>query len=361
VNAPTVVQPTCATLTGTITVNATGSGTLEYSIDGGSNWFATNVFSGLAPGNYNIAVRSQSAPTCVANYSGNPVILVAATNCCTATCSNNNAALYFGYPGDQTSTVTVIAAGGTAPYTVSITMNRPLNCNVITSSGDELWTAASGTSTNNVCPASGSASLPPVSTGTVAVSGGSYSVTVTLMQDATFTATVTDATGCVRTCTTFIHAEDVRCFAGNSGGTKVSICHQSGNPNNPCANMCVTESSLASHLAHGDFVGNCTPNCGTPTQSSRTTAMAETVPVSPGSFRVKVIPNPSDNYFTLDVEGGSNEKTIVIIHDVLGRIIKKIENNQSQLIRFGQELKTGIYMATVIQGNNTRTVKLVKQ
>ena len=364
VNAPTVVQPSCATPTGTITVNATGSGTLEFSIDGGANWFITNVFSGLPPGTYNISVRSQSAPSCVANYSGNPVVLVAATNCCTSTCSNNNPTLYFGYPGDQTSTVTVIAAGGTAPYTVSITMNRPLNCNVITSSGDELWTAASGTSVNNVCPTSGSASLPPVSTGTVAVSGGFYSVNVTLMQDATFTATVTDANGCVSTCTTFIHAEDVRCFSGNSGGTKVSICHQTGNANNPCTNMCVSESALADHLAHGDFVGSCTPNCVAPIQTRGAISsgpIVETAPVSPGIFRAKVIPNPTQNYFTLDVESGSTEKIIVTIYDVLGRKVKHIENSQGQLIRFGEELKVGIYMATVRQGINTTTVKLVKQ
>jgi len=384
VNAPTVVQPTCATPTGTITVNATGSGTFEYSINGGANWFASNVFSGLAPGNYNISVRPQAAPTCVSNYSGNPVVLTAATNCCTSTCSNSNPVLYFGYPGDQTSTVKVIASGGTAPYTVSITMNRPLNCNVVTSSGDELWVAASGTSTNNVCPASGTNPLPPVSTGTIAASGGFYSVDVTLMADATFTATVTDANGCITSCTTFIHAEDVRCFAGNSGGAKVAICHQTGNPNNPCTNMCVPESALASHLAHGDFVGNCTPNCVAPTQTR--TATSETVPevknpvektsiekvagkkvpvkkppVSPVIFRVKVMPNPSDNYFILNVETGSSEKITVTIYDVLGRTVKHIENNNSQLIRFGEDLKTGSYMAIVRQGLNTTTVKLIKQ
>jgi len=383
VNAPTVVQPSCATPTGTITVNATGSGTLEYSIDGGTNWFITNVFSGLPAGNYNISVRSQSAPSCISNYSGNPVVLTAATNCCTSTCSNSNPVLYFGYPGDQSSTVKVIASGGTAPYTVSITMNRPLNCNVITSSGDEIWTAASGTSINNVCPASGTNSLPPVSTGTIAASSGSYSVDVTLMQDATFTATVTDANGCVTTCTTFIHAEDVRCFAGNNGGIKVAICHQTGNPANPCTNMCVSESALASHLAHGDFVGNCTPNCVAPTQTR--TATVETVPeekapvektsiekvsikkipvkiapVSAGVFKVKVMPNPSDNYFILNVETGSSEKITVTIYDVLGRMVKHIENNNSQLIRFGEDLKTGSYMAIVRQGVNTTTVKLIK-
>jgi Fe-S cluster biogenesis protein NfuA len=388
VNAPSIVQPTCATPTGTITVNATGSGTLEYSVNGGANWFTSNVFSGLAPGNYNISVRSQNAPSCTTNYAGNPVVLTAATNCCTSVCSNSNPVLYFGYPGDQTSTVKVIASGGTAPYTVSITMNRPLNCNVVTSSGDELWVAASGTSTNNVCPASGSNALPPVSTGTIAAPGGSYSVDVTLMADATFTATVTDATGCVTSCTTFIHAEDVRCFAGNSGGTKVAICHQTGNPANPCASICVPESSLESHLAHGDYVGNCNPNCTAPqTRVATKEAVTEEkapeekapvektsidklsldktavkkVSLSPVIFKVKVIPNPSDNYFTLNVETGSSEKITVTIYDVLGKTVKKIENNDSQFIRFGEDLKTGVYMAIVKQGNNTSTVKLVKQ
>jgi hypothetical protein len=85
------------------------------------------------------------------------------------------------------------------------------------------------------------------------------------------------------------------------------------------------------------------------------------VPLSPVIFKVKVIPNPSDNYFTLNVETGSSEKITVTIYDVLGKTVKKIENNDSQFIRFGEDLKTGVYMAIVKQGNNTSTVKLVKQ
>ena len=74
VNAPTITQPTCAVPTGTIVVNATGAGTLEYSLNGGA-WQTSNTFSGLAPGNYNISVRLQSSPTCVTAYSGNPVVI----------------------------------------------------------------------------------------------------------------------------------------------------------------------------------------------------------------------------------------------------------------------------------------------
>jgi hypothetical protein len=65
----TRTQPTCAIPTGTISVTFTGNGTLEYSINNGSTWQTSNVFSGLAPGLYDILARSQSATACVGNVS----------------------------------------------------------------------------------------------------------------------------------------------------------------------------------------------------------------------------------------------------------------------------------------------------
>lgn len=490
INAPTVVQPTCTTLTGTITVNATGSGTLEYKLNAGA-FQASAVFSGLAPGSYSIYVRSQSAPSCVSAYSGNPAVLSAATGCCTpvnsgtiangdqticnggdpsniifstmpsggaaggsfnyqwyytngvsgscpsgtnisgwtsisgatgnsydppsglttsrtyavtvdptgtpdcgiatwanscrkvtvspalvTTCSNNNSTLYFGYTGDQTATVSAKATGGVGPYTISITMNRPLNCNVITSSGDEIWTASGGTSVNNVCPASGAGLFAPVSTGTGIASGVNYSVTVTLMQDAIFTATITDASGCVSTCTSTIHAEDVRCFAGDSGNEKVSICHQTGSSNNPCTNICVSQSAVAAHLAHGDYLGACTPDCmppvyfakvpgveekkEAPVEGKKEAAIQEKL-VSPDMFQVKVLNNPTENQFSMMVVSGKNQKVFVTVYDALGTVVKQIEKSDRKLIVFGEELKTGYYMAVVRQGTNTKTIKLIKQ
>ena len=73
-NAPTVTQPTCTVATGTIVLNATGTG-LEYSIDGGVTWQSSNTFAGLAPGNYNVSVRLQSSTTCFVDYTSNPVVI----------------------------------------------------------------------------------------------------------------------------------------------------------------------------------------------------------------------------------------------------------------------------------------------
>src|SRR5688572_28597427 len=92
-------------------------------------------------------------------------------------------------------------AGGTAPYTISITMvngvgiddSRVLLCNV--NGGNETWTSGFNTSaTVNAC------GIKPVSTSNNNVgAGGSYSVTVALLADARFVATITDANGCVYT------------------------------------------------------------------------------------------------------------------------------------------------------------------
>ena len=75
ITAPTVTQPTCTTPTGTIVVNATGNGTLEYSVDNGANYQASATFGGLVPGNYNIKVRLQASPSCESVYANNPVVI----------------------------------------------------------------------------------------------------------------------------------------------------------------------------------------------------------------------------------------------------------------------------------------------
>jgi hypothetical protein len=90
VSAPTVTQPTCAVNTGTIVVNATGTGTLEYSINNGTTWSTSNSFTGLAAGTYTIVVRLQSKPSCSVTYSSNPVTLTAIIGCCGATAANDD-------------------------------------------------------------------------------------------------------------------------------------------------------------------------------------------------------------------------------------------------------------------------------
>ena len=49
---------------GTITITATGPGTLEYSIDGGTTFVTTNSFTGQPAATYNVVVQVQGTAAC---------------------------------------------------------------------------------------------------------------------------------------------------------------------------------------------------------------------------------------------------------------------------------------------------------
>jgi len=298
-----------------------------------------------------------------------------------ATITTNNPNLYFGYSADQNATITVYPSGGVAPYKVSITMVDPpvvvparpvervggaLICNYINAAGDEVWTPGTNTAstTGNACGST------PVSTSNPNIPvGGNYWIKATLLTDARFIATVTDANGCTYTIpyaqAARVDAEDARCFAGNSGVAKVTICHKTGSATNPCVTLCVDESAVAAHIAHGDFVGKCTQNCLPPVNNSglgivQTDVLSEIITVE--KFNVKAYPNPTENQFTLMLEGASNEKVLVVVYDAVGRQVKKIERSDAGgTIRFGEDLKVGAYFVEVRQGENRKTIKLIKQ
>jgi hypothetical protein len=236
-------------------------------------------------------------------------------------------------------------------------MNRPLKCNVITNSGDEIWTPGAFTllSSGIVTPASGSMTVLPVSTSSNTITSGvGYSINVTLLEDATFTATITDSNGCITTATTTVLAEDVRCFAGNSGVVKVMLCHKTGSTKNPCVSICVDQNAVDEHLAHGDFFGKCTTNCLPPNGSVKPEDTNVNV------FEVTAYPNPSRSLFTFEVESNSTEKIDITIFDIAGRIIKQIQK-QETIIQFGEELPRGVYLALIEQGGNRKTVRIIKE
>jgi hypothetical protein len=342
--------------TGSATISAAGgSGTLTYSWSpsGGTGAGAT----GLTAGNYTVTITDTKGCT-----KTQPVTITQPTVALSVACTTSNNTLYFGYPGDQTTAITGKASGGTAPYTIKITMNRPIKCNYINDAGDEIWSATAGTTTNNSCPVYPNlAATAPVSTLTNVAENGSYAVTLTLMADADITITVTDKNGCVKSCTTKVYAEDVRCFAGNSGNAKVTICHKTGSTKNPCVKICVDQADVQEHINHGDFLGNCTPNCVAPVTAARAAAIA-TEPQGDGPLSLKVIPNPSSTYFSLVLRSLSKEKINLKVMDVAGRVIEQRSDvKANSTLQLGSRYYSGMYFAEITQGSDKVIVRLLKQ
>ncbi len=371
--------------TTTLTVTASGGdGALQYNLNGGA-YQSSNLFT-VGAGNYTVIVKDADG------FTVTRTIIVGQPTALTTTFTTNNAWLYFGYSGDQTATITAKPSGGTAPYKVVITMDRALVFNYVTSAGDEIWTPAAaptgGTVTNSGITGSTSCSTSPfapilgcygsvpTTTATNIQTNGSYSVNVTLLKDAGFTVTVTDANGCIVSSSYLtggspttstspggrIDAEDVRCFAGNSTVVKVTLCHRTGSTKNPCVTICVDENAVADHLAHGDYMGSCLNNCATPAANAK---MAGTQVDSNTEFATaEAFPNPFTSTISVVITNPYNESVSMNVIDITGRVlnVKQSAPDAEGIITMETaDLAKGMHFLRVNIGKFTKTIKIMKE
>lgn len=270
----------------------------------------------------------------------------------TVSVTGSNPHLYFGAPGDQTSTITATATGGTAPYTITFTMNRSLISDYINDAGDEAWTATGSTIT----------SANPPSTFSGIPAGGSASINVALLSDADITATVTDANGCSQTAAAVhVIAEDARCFAGKSGNVKVLMCHVTGSAKNPRIQICVDENAVQAHLDKGDLLGSCTVNAREMNPNATSAYDPTQGEEGLGKLSVTVMPNPASYHFTLVLKSQSNENVKLTVTDITGRVIEMKTNvSANSTIQLGDNYHPGVYIAKLLQGKDIVTLRLIK-
>ena len=77
---------------------------------------------------------------------------------------------------------------------------------------------------------------------------------------------------------------------------------------------------------------------------------------------VRVLANPSSNYFTLGLKSGSNENVIITVVDIAGRTIE-LRNNvpANSNLQLGNSYHPGLYFAQVVQGKDIVILKLIKE
>jgi|GEM_PF-3797290 len=100
---------------GTITITASGgTGALQYSINNGSTWQASNSFNNLTAGNYNVKVKDANA--CEVTYASNPVVITEPTVITISNVTPTNVTCN----GGNNGSITITASGGTGALQYSI-------------------------------------------------------------------------------------------------------------------------------------------------------------------------------------------------------------------------------------------------
>lgn len=92
------------------------------------------------------------------------------------------------------------------------------------------------------------------------------------------------------------------------------------------------------------------------------TASIQTIAPVPLSdkFNVKVSGNPTQTYFTIQVQSSTDHTVEIKIFDLTGRQVQQAKGAVGESFRLGSPLTQGIYIVEVRQGINHSTIKVVK-
>ncbi len=177
------------------------------------------------------------------------------------------------------------------------------------------------------------------------------------------TCEVTNSSGCVTTCTITICVIDVRAAGGSASNPKVLLCHvPPGNTNNP-QTLSISISAVPAHLGlhGGDKLGSCNTSCNSLARGDNSEGDIYTFESATSEIDLVVYPNPSTHNFNFILESSSSESVSIRIFDVAGRLVEELANQlPNSKIELGSELISGSYLAEVTQGENRKTVKLIK-
>ena len=80
-------------------------------------------------------------------------------------------------------------------------------------------------------------------------------------------------------------------------------------------------------------------------------------------FGVVVYPNPSSENFNFNLSTSSEEKVSVVVYDMTGRLIERRDVRPSDMVeqQIGDRYPSGIYNVVVTQGEEVKTVRVIKR
>jgi hypothetical protein len=268
-------------------------GELTYNWSDGSG---NSALSGASAGSYSLFVSDGFG--CSANAS----VVLTEPNALNVSAGNDQT-VYYGYTPQSCADLNGSASGGCSEYSYSWT-----DGGIGIFAGEDI----------NVCPSVSS----------------------------DYTLTVTDQNGCSATDEVHVCVVDVTCFAGNSQNQKVEVCHTPPGNSGNSHTICINESAVAAHLAHGCSLGACDEQGVCSTASSR---MSVSELHEEHLIELLVSPNPFIDRIEVEMfieEDGVYEIELVntygqIIRSVYSGSLISTEQNKFEIST--QELGKGIY------------------
>jgi hypothetical protein len=160
-----------------------------------------------------------------------------------------------------------------------------------------------------------------------------------------YTAMVTDQNGCSGSSSKTVMVVNV---GGGQNGKQVTVCHK-GNT------IAVAAPAISAHLDHGDMLGACDAAGQTGTGRDM-----DAMQMAAG-LQVKVLANPSPNYFDIQLIGTEASNMQLRVYDLQGRLLEtKPSLRANQSLRIGATYQPGVYLVQITVGNEMRTIRLIK-
>jgi hypothetical protein len=196
--------------------------------------------------------------------------------------------------------------------------------------------------------------------------GSSIEVLPTAEGKLMLTAKATSPDGCEAQSTAALCVFNVA--VPNTNNSKVYVCHaKNSNAKGGNLTLEISISGAVDHLtSHStDAIGKCTSTFVCNNLSTRSRAIDNTVSgelVELGSNELLVYPNPTKDIFYLELEGTwTNNNAKVIVADLMGRVIETQQLNPHTGMEIGRSLIPGVYTLTVLSGDVSKSIRIIKQ
>ncbi|CAN5584747.1 hypothetical protein BH10BAC2_BH10BAC2_11120 [soil metagenome] len=320
--------PVATANAGSIICNG-GTTTVVISANGGTSPYTGTGNFTVAAGTYNYVVNDFNGCADTAHISvSEPAAIAYTVQSAPISC--------FG----GTTTATIIATGGTAPYTYRINSKKAQASNTFNGlkAGSYLMTVmdASGCSTSS-------------------------SFNITQPTKLKLLITEKNRPSCIGATNGSIVVNAV----GSTGVYEYSFNNGGYSVNNTFANLAAGNYTITAKDANGCTAGGTVRladnrvSCGSFAIEQIQTSVSGAKMGNAG-LSIKVLPNPSTTNFTLILQSNSNENVQVRVSDMYGKKLYQAKGTVNQQYSFGNNFVNGMYIVQVIQGTNIQTLKLIK-